>query len=66
MNCFCIGIVHESSETMNMISTNDHHELVLVFMPCYNADLMLMSMFYQQIEIVYLGNSNNINGSSNT
>ncbi len=32
-----------------MISTDDHHKLVLVFMPCYNIDLMLMSMFYPQI-----------------
>ncbi len=33
----------------NMISTDDHHKLVLVLMPCYNIDLMLISMFYQQI-----------------
>ncbi len=37
-------------KTMNMISTDDHHELVLVFMPylflCRTADWMLILMVY--------------------
>ncbi len=36
VNCFCVGIFHESApKTMNMISTDDHHELVLVCMSYY-------------------------------
>ncbi len=38
VNCFCVGLqTHEISlpKTMNMISTDKHHELVLVFMMYY-------------------------------
>ncbi len=44
VNCFCARIFHESegrmkypfTKTMNLISKQGyHHELVLVFMPCY-------------------------------
>ncbi len=53
MLCTHSNVITHCDITMDIPSNGiihcDQHVLVLVFMPCYNIDLMFISIFYQQI-----------------